>query len=39
MGNLRIDITNVVTIGLVAFVSVFLVNRALTLAGYPQYKA
>lgn len=39
MGNLRIDLTNVVTISLVAFVAVFLINRALSMAGYSQYRA
>jgi hypothetical protein len=39
MGNIRIDISNAVTIGLVAFVGVFLINRALSAAGKPEWKA
>ena len=29
MGNIRIDLANVVTISLVAFVGVFVINRAM----------
>jgi len=39
MGNVRIDMANVVTISLVAFVSVFLINRALVMSGNGGYQA
>ncbi len=39
MGNIKLDLANVITIGLVGFLGVFIVNRALTAAGYSQYKA
>lgn len=37
MGNVRIDLANVVTISLVAFVGVAVINRVLRKAGVPQY--
>lgn len=39
MGNLRIDVSNVVTISLVAFVGVFIINRALVASGKPNWQA
>ncbi len=39
MGNVRIDLANVVTISLVAFVGVWLINRGLDQAGLTQFKA
>jgi len=39
MGNVRIDLANVITISLVAFVGVWLINRGLTAANLSQYKA
>lgn len=33
MGNVRIDVSNVVTISLVAFAGVYIINRALRAAG------
>jgi hypothetical protein len=39
MGNIRIDIANVITIGLVAFVGVWLINKGLGIAGMSQYAA
>lgn len=37
MGNIRIDLANIVTISLVGFVGVWLINRGLKKAGLPQY--
>ncbi len=39
MGNVRIDVANVITISLVAFVGVWLINHGLEKAGFAQYKA
>lgn len=39
MGNIRIDVSNVVTIALVSFVGVWLINRGLKMAGQSQYAA
>lgn len=39
MGNVRIDVANVVTISLVAFVGVWLINRGLNKAGLSQWAA
>lgn len=39
MGEVRINLTNFLTIGLMAFVAVFLVNKAVTYSGHPEYKA
>jgi hypothetical protein len=39
MGNIRIDLANSITIGLIAFVAVFLINKGLTKAGLSQYTA
>lgn len=39
MGNVRIDLANVITISLVGFVGVFLINRLLDKAGMTQWKA
>jgi hypothetical protein len=39
MGNIRIDIPNVITIALVAFVGVWLINKGLSLVGQSQYAA
>lgn len=39
MGTIRIDLANVVTIGLVGFAGVWLINRALRRAGLSQYAA
>lgn len=37
MGNIRIDLANFVTISLVAFAGIFLINRGLKKAGLDQY--
>lgn len=39
MGNVRIDLANVITISLVAFVGVWVINRALAKAGQSQWQA
>ena len=39
MGTIRIDVSNFVTISLVAFVGVWLINRGLTKFGLDVYKA
>jgi hypothetical protein len=39
MGNIRIDVANVVTIALVAFVGIWLINKGLGVAGMSQYAA
>jgi hypothetical protein len=37
MGNIRVDLANVLTIGLVGFASVFIINRALKRFGAGQF--
>lgn len=39
MGNVRIDVANFVTISLVAFAGVWLINRGLDKFGLTQWKA
>jgi hypothetical protein len=39
MGNVRIDLANVITISLVGFVGVWLINRALGYANLSQWQA
>lgn len=39
MGNVRVDLANAITISLVAFVGVFLINRVLDKVGASQWKA
>ena len=39
MGNIRIDLANVITIGLVAFVGVWLINRGLRAANMATWSA
>jgi len=39
MGNVRIDLANVVTISLIAFVGVWVINRALAKTGQTQWQA
>lgn len=38
MGNVRIDVANVLTISLVAFLGVYLINKGLDMAGLTQFK-
>jgi len=39
MGEIRINVTNFLTIGLMSFVAVYVINKGLEYAGKPQYKA
>jgi hypothetical protein len=39
MGNVRIDLANVITIGLIGFIGVWVFNRGLTKMGKSQWKA
>jgi len=39
MGNVRVSLDQFVTVGLMAFIFVWLVNRGLNMAGYSQYEA
>jgi hypothetical protein len=39
MGNIRIDVANVITIALVAFVGVWAINKGLTMAGLQRFAA
>lgn len=39
MGNVRIDVGNVITISLVAFAGVWLINRAMVKFGKANWKA
>lgn len=39
MGNIRIDIANVITIALVGFVGVWAINKGLGMVGLSQYAA
>ncbi len=39
MGDIRINLSNFITVSLIGFVGVFAINRALTMANLSQYKA
>lgn len=39
MGDIRINVPNVITIALVAFVGTWLINKGLTVAGLQKYAA
>lgn len=39
MGEVRINLTNLIAVGAMAFVFVWGVNKGLTMAGYPQFTA
>lgn len=39
MGNIRIDVANVITIALVGFVGVWAINKALAMAGLQRFAA
>jgi hypothetical protein len=39
MGNIRVDLANVLTISLVGFLGVWLINRGLAKAGFSQWEA
>lgn len=37
MGELRINLTNFITVGLMAFIALFIIQKLLVLAGKPQW--
>jgi len=37
MGEIRINLTNFITIGLMAFIALFIINKGLQAAGKPQW--
>ncbi len=37
MGELRINLTNFITVGLMAFIALFLINKGLQAIGKPQW--
>ena len=39
MSEVRINLTNFVTVGLMAYVAVWVINRGIAKAGYSQFKA
>lgn len=39
MGNIRVDFANVITIALVGFVGVWLINKGLTMANMQRFAA
>ncbi len=39
MGNIRINVANVITIALVSFIGVWLINKGLGMAGLSKYAA
>jgi hypothetical protein len=39
MGDIRINVPNIITIALVSFVGVWLINKGLTVAGMQKYAA
>lgn len=39
MGEVRINLTNMIAVGLMAFAMVWAINRGLTYAGKPDWKA
>lgn len=39
MGEVRINLSNFLAVGLMAFIAVWLINTGLTKAGMSQYKA
>lgn len=38
MGEIRINLTNFITIGLIAFAGIYAINKALTVAGKPGWR-
>lgn len=38
MGDIRVNLTNVVTVGLIAFVGIFVINKALDMTGQSRFK-
>lgn len=39
MGEVRINLTNFIAVGLMAYVAVWAINKGITAAGYGQFKA
>jgi len=39
MGEIRINLTNFVTVGLIAYIAVWAINKGLDKAGMPGWKA
>lgn len=39
MGEIRVNLTNILTIGIIAYLGVYAINRGLTMAGVPQFRA
>ncbi len=39
MGEIRVNLTNIITIGLIAYIGVYAINRGLTAAGMGAWKA
>ncbi len=39
MGEVRVNVSNFIAIGLIAFIGVWVINRVLIRAGKPQYVA
>lgn len=39
MGEIRVNLTNAITIGLMAFAAVYAINKTLDQFGYSQFKA
>lgn len=38
MGEIRINLTNFITIGLMAFIALYVINKGLVLAGKPDWR-
>lgn len=38
MGELRVNVTNFITVGLMAFVALYAINKGLTLVGKPEWR-
>lgn len=38
MGQVRMNLTNFITVGLMAFVAVYAINKGLTVANLPQWR-
>lgn len=39
MGQVQVNLTNFIAIGLMAYTAVWVINKGITMAGYPQFKA
>lgn len=38
MGELRVNLTNFITVGLMAFVALYAINKGLSMAGKPEWR-